>query len=83
MPFEWVRYLKQEMTRREQEIVQNLLQMPDYPPLPECPTCNVAPERITTRTAEPSFEQDGAPLLVDFSPCGHGFTVPESELLRG
>ncbi|WP_369274541.1 hypothetical protein AB5J55_35490 [Streptomyces sp. R11] len=83
MPMEWLRYLKQETARREQEITQHLLQVPDYPPLPECPTCSVAPEQITTRTAEPSFKQDGTPLLVDFKPCGHGFMVSESELLSG
>lgn len=33
--------------------------------------------------SEPTFEQEWAAVLVDFKPCGHGFTVPESELLRG
>lgn len=83
MPIEWLHYLKERTAERENEIVQNMLQVPDYPPLPECPTCDAAPERIVSQVAEPSFFVDGAPVLVDFKPCGHGFTVPESELLSG
>lgn len=83
MTADWLRYLKQRTAERETEIVVNMLQLPDYPPLPECPACEAAPEQITQRVADPSFGQDGTPILVDFRPCGHGFTVPESELLRG
>jgi hypothetical protein len=83
MPADWLRYLKQRTEERETEIVVNMLQLPEYPPLPECPACEAAPERITCRTADPAFDQDEAPLLVDFAPCGHGFHVPEHELLCG
>ena len=79
MPIDWLRYLKQCMVEREHEITQNMLQAPDYPPLPECPDCGVQPTRITDRAAD--FGDDG--LLIDFAPCGHGFKVPTSELLRG
>jgi len=84
MPADWLRYLKERTAEREREIVVNVLQLPDYPPLPECPTCDGAPEQITTRTSDPvSFDRDETSVLVDFKPCGHGFKVPESELLRG
>jgi hypothetical protein len=36
-----------------------------------------------SRVDDPSFFVDGRSVLVDFKPCGHGFTVPESQLLRG
>ncbi|MER5875416.1 hypothetical protein ABT119_05745 [Streptomyces sp. NPDC001910] len=79
MPMEWLRYLKQRAEEREWEIVTLMLQMPDYPPLPECPTCEAAPEEIRSRTSDPGESA----LLVDFKPCGHRFKVPESELLSG
>lgn len=79
MPIEWLRYLKQRTAERDDEIVRNMLQTPDYPPLPECPDCDVAPERISSQSAG----LGGEGVLVDFHPCGHGFRVPESELLRG
>ncbi|GAA3121587.1 hypothetical protein [Streptomyces echinatus] len=79
MPIDWINYLKQRMAEREHEITHNLLQVSDYPPLPECPDCDVQPTQITDRTAD--IGDDG--LLVDFTPCGHRFKVPASELLRG
>lgn len=79
MPMEWLRYLKQRIEERDREIFTLMLQMPDYPPLPECPTCDAAPDEIRSRTSDP-----GEPaFLVDFKPCGHGFKVLESELLYG
>ncbi|MFD1277487.1 hypothetical protein [Streptomyces kaempferi] len=84
MPAEWLRYLKQCTEDREREIVVNVLQVPAYPPLPACPTCDVAPEQITSRTPDPvAFDRDETAILVDFKPCGHAFQVSESELLRG
>jgi hypothetical protein len=84
MPADWLHYLKERTAEREREIVSFVLQLPDYPPLPECPACDVAPERITSQTSDPvSFDRDEMAVLVDFKPCGHGFKVPESELLRG
>ena len=83
MPAELLRYLESRMQERAHDIIRNVLQVPDYPPLPECPTCGVTPERIVSRVDDPGFLVDGQAVLVDFKPCGHGFTVPESELLRG
>jgi hypothetical protein len=80
MPAAWLRYLRQRLDERENEIVHNMLQAPDYPPLPECPTCGAKPEQITDR---PTDLDDDAGLLIDFSPCGHGFKVSAFELLRG
>lgn len=79
---DWMACMHQAMRDREATIISGVLQQPDYPPLPECPTCLVAPDRITTRTEDPSFGQDGTPVLVDFAPCGHGFRVSSEELLR-
>jgi hypothetical protein len=79
MPIDWLHYLKQRLDEREHQIVTYMLQVPAYPPLPECPTCDEEPDRITDRAADPG--DDG--LLVDFAPCGHRFKVPASELLRG
>lgn len=83
MTAEWLLYLQRRAEQRAEEIIRDVLQVPDYPPLPGCPSCGIAPERIVSRMEEPSFFADGIPVLVDFKPCGHGFTVPESELLRG
>ncbi|MFI6854454.1 hypothetical protein [Streptomyces sp. NPDC050416] len=79
MPIDWLHHLRKRTAERDNEIVHNMLQVPDYPPLPECPTCEIEPEKITRRAAD--LPHDG--LLVDFAPCGHRFEVPASELLRG
>ncbi|WP_162637685.1 hypothetical protein [Streptomyces qinglanensis] len=44
-----------------------MFQQPDYPPLPHCPTCDVAPERIN---GEQTLH---GTMLIDFLPCGHLF----------
>lgn len=79
MPIDWLHYLKQRTEQRQREIEQRLLQVPEYPPLPECPDCDVEPTQITSRAGE--LTEDC--ILIDFAPCGHGFKVPASELLRG
>lgn len=79
MPIDWLRYLKQRMENREYEIDQYLLQVPEYPPLPPCPDCDEEPTQITSQAGE--LTEDC--ILVDFTPCGHRFKVPASELLRG
>lgn len=79
MPIDWLHYLRHRMKQREHEIEQYMLQVPEYPPLPECPDCDVTPTRISSRTGD--FGDDC--MLVDFVPCGHRFKVPASELLRG
>lgn len=79
MPIDWLRYLKQRLKQREWEIHQHLLQVPEYPPLPACPDCDEEPTRIDSRAGEPAEDC----VLVDFTPCGHRFKVPTSELLHG
>jgi hypothetical protein len=79
---EWLRDTRHALLERENAIIRSMLQMPDYPPLPECPRCHVAPERIDTRQSEPRFGQTDVPTFIDFSPCGHGFQISEAEILR-
>ncbi|KOU62020.1 hypothetical protein ADK57_25575 [Streptomyces sp. MMG1533] len=67
---------------RENAIVLGVLQQPDYPPLPECPACGIAPERIDTRQSELRFGRPDVPTFIDFGPCGHGFQISEAEILR-
>lgn len=59
-------WLREELRRREQEIINNLLQAPDYPPLPPCPNCAARPNAIR-------HTDD----LVAFDPCGHQFRITE------
>ncbi|MER5715691.1 hypothetical protein [Streptomyces sp. NPDC002132] len=79
MPIDWLDFLRRRMKQREHEIEQYMLQVPEYPPLPECPDCDEEPTRITSRAGD--LGEDA--VLVDFTPCGHGFKIPASELLRG
>jgi hypothetical protein len=69
------------MQEREAVIIREILQLPDYPPLPECPRCHVTPERITQSQDSPRFGSDMT-VLIDFAPCGHGFRVSEAEIVR-
>jgi hypothetical protein len=79
---EWLRGVRQALLERENAIILGVLQQPDYPPLPECPSCRVSPERIDTRQSEPRFGRPDVPTLIDFTPCGHGFQISEEEILR-
>lgn len=79
MTAEWLHYLNGSLQQREEAIVNDLLQVPDYPPLPSCPQCHVHPAQITSRAADP--DQADA-LLVDFQPCGHAFAVPQGKLYK-
>jgi hypothetical protein len=79
---EWLTETDQAMRDRETAIIKGVLQTPDYPPLPACPTCHVTPQRIDSRLDEPKFGQDGDDVLINFAPCGHRFYVPSSEMLR-
>jgi hypothetical protein len=58
---------------REQAIISDVLQVPDYPPLSPCPECGVAAERVDSMLEPPAFGVDEAALLINFSPCGHRF----------
>ncbi|SES03085.1 hypothetical protein SAMN05421870_107200 [Streptomyces qinglanensis] len=59
--------LRTALRNRERSIVDGMFQQPDYPPLPHCPTCDVAPERIN---GEQTLH---GTMLIDFLPCGHLF----------
>lgn len=66
--------LEFKLEERRKEITQELLQQPDYPPLPECPECGAAAEKITDRR-----DLDDA-VLIAFKPCGHRFRVEPPSL---
>lgn len=65
--------LRQATREREDTIVRNVLQQPDYPPLPACPECGTVAERIDSRMEVPAFGQLEDVMLVNFTPCGHRF----------
>ncbi|MGW7347698.1 hypothetical protein [Streptomyces sp. NPDC054854] len=44
-------------------------------PLPDCPVCVVASERISWR------QRPGEPVVLVFEPCGHRHTSPAPPLL--
>ncbi|MEW2417279.1 hypothetical protein AB0953_26635 [Streptomyces sp. NPDC046866] len=43
---------------------------PEPGPLPRCPVCDGAPERVSWR------QQSGRPVSLVFEPCGHRHTSP-------
>ncbi|MFF3673618.1 hypothetical protein ACFYYS_06455 [Streptomyces sp. NPDC002120] len=44
-------------------------------PLPRCPVCDGAPERISWR------QRPGRPVTLVFDPCGHHWSTPAPPLL--
>ncbi|MEV0411231.1 hypothetical protein AB0I68_10610 [Streptomyces sp. NPDC050448] len=44
-------------------------------PLPYCPVCASAPERISWR------QRPGRPVMLVFDPCGHRYTSPAPPVL--
>lgn len=44
-------------------------------PLPRCPVCDGAPERISWR------QRPGLPVVLAFDPCGHQHTSPAPPVL--
>ncbi|MEV6955867.1 hypothetical protein [Streptomyces sp. NPDC051183] len=44
-------------------------------PLPRCPVCEDAPERISWR------QRPGLPVVLAFDPCGHQHTSPAPPVL--
>lgn len=48
---------------------------PDPGPLPCCPLCGAAPERISWR------QRPGRPVVLLFAPCGHHWSSPAPPLL--
>ncbi|TXS35187.1 hypothetical protein EAO77_37565 [Streptomyces sp. t39] len=59
-----MRAIRDALRDREQRIVDEMLQAPDYPPLPPCPHCGAASQNI-------GHHKD----LMWFQPCGHRFTI--------
>jgi transcription elongation factor Elf1 len=66
--------LEFKLEERRKKITQELLQQPDYPPLPECPECGAASDEIVDRR-----DLDDA-VLIGFKPCGHRFRVEPPSL---
>ncbi|MEU9303632.1 hypothetical protein [Streptomyces sp. NPDC048269] len=44
-------------------------------PLPRCPVCAGAPERVSWR------QRPGEPVVLAFAPCGHRWTSPAPPVL--
>jgi hypothetical protein len=65
--------LRRTLEQRERDIVEQTLQVPDYPPLPPCPECGAALERIDSMTEPPAFGVNEQALLINVQPCGHQF----------
>lgn len=83
IPLDWSQVVAMQaaMRQREEAIIDGVLQQPDYPPLPACPECGTAPERIAERIEEPKFGVDEDAVLVNIKPCGHRFrAVVELEM---
>ncbi|MFZ3474550.1 hypothetical protein ACODT3_03330 [Streptomyces sp. 4.24] len=49
--------------------------LPEPSPLPRCPVCEAAPERISWR------QRPGEPVDLVFDPCGHRHTSPAAPVL--
>ncbi|TDU74390.1 hypothetical protein [Streptomyces sp. KS 21] len=64
---------------REPHPVPRLASAPARPaepsPLPRCPACAGAPERISWR------QRPGRPVVLVFDPCGHRYTSPAPPVL--
>jgi hypothetical protein len=65
--------MRDALARRERTIIDNLLQQPDYPPLPACPEGCVAVEQIDSMVEPFMFRIDERVLLINVKPCGHRF----------
>ncbi|MFE9003043.1 hypothetical protein ACFYOY_13020 [Streptomyces sp. NPDC007875] len=78
----WLADMRRAMERRGEIIIRDVLQQPDYPPLPGCPECGRVAENITSWVESPVWDRDGDGVLVDFKPCGHRFRVSHEELLN-
>lgn len=72
--------LQEAMRGREHTIIRGVLQQPDYPPLPACPECGAAAQRIDSMVEPPAFSQREDALLINFKPCGHRFRALTDEL---
>ncbi|NED31090.1 hypothetical protein [Streptomyces sp. SID8499] len=58
---------------RERDIVEQVLQQPDYPPLPPCPECGAAAEQMESMMEPPRFGVHEQAILINVKPCWHKF----------
>ncbi|WP_037805106.1 hypothetical protein [Streptomyces sp. NRRL F-5135] len=70
---EQVASIRRTLERRERDIIDRVLQQPDYPPLPACPECNAVVEQMDSMVEPPQFEVDERAILINVKPCGHRF----------
>ncbi|WP_282084008.1 hypothetical protein [Streptomyces tendae] len=63
--------LRRGLQEREAEIIERMLQQPDYPPLPPCPECGAEVEQIDSMVEPPSFGLPEQAFLINVKPCGH------------
>lgn len=68
--------LRVALDQRESAIIEKVLQQPDYPPLPPCPECGAAVERMDSMMEPPQFGVYERALLINLKPCGHRFRGP-------
>lgn len=65
--------MRWELRKREEAIIEQVLQQADYPPLPACPECAVAVEKMESMVEPQKFEVDEQAVLINLKPCGHRF----------
>lgn len=65
--------MRKSLRKREAAIIEQVLQQPDYPPLPACPECGHLLEEIISGVEGPGFGVAGTTFLINVEPCGHRF----------
>jgi hypothetical protein len=65
--------MRNALVQRERAIIEQVLQQPDYPPLPPCPECGAVVEQMDSMVEPPAFGVDAQALLINLNPCGHRF----------
>lgn len=67
--------MRRTLQAREDSIIEQVLQQPDYPPLPPCPECGGETEQMDTMAETSKFGIDEDAWLINVKPCGHRFRV--------
>ncbi|WP_199572720.1 hypothetical protein [Streptomyces murinus] len=65
--------LRRQLRERELRGLECLVYGTPLPPLPSCPACGVAPNRVEERVEDSQFGVFETARLVCWSPCGHRF----------
>ncbi|MFJ7998962.1 hypothetical protein ACIQ7D_17700 [Streptomyces sp. NPDC096310] len=65
--------MRRALAQREHEIIEQVLQQPDYPPLPPCPRCRAPVEAMDSMMEPPQFAVIEQAFLINLKPCGHKF----------